>query len=165
MRVRDFPPKQRSEMEVRYQYSSLVCVDGSHLYGVKWWTLTKADELNITRQLLGFVVSHTLSFLRHTIRDDGCEQVKCVIQREMHGKRRWWDRERRRIGETGASCYRGRLLQGHFMQNYYIDAKSPNHRRTRITRDTEKKLFIPLKLFLRMFTICLLVQSIMKTGL
>ena len=28
------------------------------------------------------------------------------------------------VGETGASCYRGRLLQGHFMQNY-IDAKSP----------------------------------------
>ena len=25
------------------------------------------------------------------------------------------------VGETGASCYRGRLLQGHFMQNYYID--------------------------------------------
>ena len=24
------------------------------------------------------------------------------------------------VGETGASCYRGRLLQGHFMQNYYI---------------------------------------------
>ena len=27
------------------------------------------------------------------------------------------------IGETGASCYRGRLLQGHFMQNYYIDGE------------------------------------------
>ena len=26
-------------------------------------------------------------------------------------------------GETGASCYRGRLLQGHFMQNYHIDAE------------------------------------------
>ena len=25
------------------------------------------------------------------------------------------------IGETGASCYRGRLLQGRFMQNYRID--------------------------------------------
>ena len=24
-----------------------------------------------------------------------------------------------RLGETGASCYGGRLLQGHFMQNYY----------------------------------------------
>ena len=23
------------------------------------------------------------------------------------------------LGETGASCYGGRLLQGHFMQNYY----------------------------------------------
>ena len=27
------------------------------------------------------------------------------------------------VGETGASCYRGRLLQGHFMQNYYIDGE------------------------------------------
>ena len=27
------------------------------------------------------------------------------------------------IGETGASCYRGRLLQGHFMQNYYFDGE------------------------------------------
>ena len=25
------------------------------------------------------------------------------------------------VGETGASCYRGRLLQGRFMQNYHID--------------------------------------------
>ena len=27
------------------------------------------------------------------------------------------------IGETGASCYRGRLLQGCFMQNYNIDGE------------------------------------------
>ena len=27
------------------------------------------------------------------------------------------------IGETGARSYRGRLLQGHFMQNYYIDGE------------------------------------------
>ena len=27
------------------------------------------------------------------------------------------------LGKTGASCYRGRLLQGHFMQNYYIDGE------------------------------------------
>ena len=27
------------------------------------------------------------------------------------------------IGETGASCYRGRLLQGRFMQNYHIDGE------------------------------------------
>ena len=27
------------------------------------------------------------------------------------------------VGETGASCYRGRLLQEHFMQNYYIDGE------------------------------------------
>ena len=25
------------------------------------------------------------------------------------------------LGETGASCYRGRLLQGRFMQNYNTD--------------------------------------------
>ena len=28
-----------------------------------------------------------------------------------------------RCRETGASCYRGRLLQGRFMQNYYIDGE------------------------------------------
>ena len=27
------------------------------------------------------------------------------------------------LGETGARSYRGRLLQGHFMQNYYIDGE------------------------------------------
>ena len=27
------------------------------------------------------------------------------------------------VGETGASCYRGRLLRGHFMQNYQIDGE------------------------------------------
>ena len=27
------------------------------------------------------------------------------------------------LGETLASCYSGRLLQGHFMQNYYIDGE------------------------------------------
>ena len=27
------------------------------------------------------------------------------------------------VGETGASCYRGRLLQGRFMQNYRIDGE------------------------------------------
>ena len=29
----------------------------------------------------------------------------------------------KQLGETGASCYGGRLLQGHFMQNYYIDGE------------------------------------------
>ena len=27
------------------------------------------------------------------------------------------------IGETGASCYGGKLLQGHFMQNCHIDGE------------------------------------------
>ena len=27
------------------------------------------------------------------------------------------------VGETGASCYRGRLLQGRFMQKYHIDGE------------------------------------------
>ena len=27
------------------------------------------------------------------------------------------------VGETGARSYRGRLLQGHFMQNYNIDGE------------------------------------------
>ena len=54
-------------------------------------------ELIFTRQLLVFVVSRTLSLFRHTIKDDGCELVKCAIQREMRGKRRRMDRERKRI--------------------------------------------------------------------
>ena len=29
----------------------------------------------------------------------------------------------RTVGETGARSYRGRLLQGHFMQNYHIDGE------------------------------------------
>ena len=69
------------------------------------------------------------------------------------------------VGETGASCYRGRLLQGHFirasdfMQNSYIDGEiagssfilihqgnhsvtKQNHRRTRIIRDTDTDHFL-----------------------
>ena len=45
-------------------------------------------ELNTTRQLLGFVVRRKLSFFGHTIRDGGCELVKCVIQGKVSGKRR-----------------------------------------------------------------------------
>ena len=33
------------------------------------------------------------------------------------------DRYGNRVGETGASCYRGRLLHGRFMQNYHIDGE------------------------------------------
>ena len=36
-------------------------------------------ELNPTRKLLGFVVRRKLAFFGHTIRDGGCELVKCVI--------------------------------------------------------------------------------------
>ena len=47
------------------------------------WTAHKTDEsilieLCTTRQLLGFVVRRKLSFFGHTIRDGGCELVKCV---------------------------------------------------------------------------------------
>ena len=45
-------------------------------------------ELGTTRQLLGFVVRRKLSFFGHTIRDGGCELVKCVIQGKVSGKRR-----------------------------------------------------------------------------
>ena len=45
-------------------------------------------ELGTTRQLLGFVVRRRLSFFGHTIRDGGCELVKCVIQGKLSGKRR-----------------------------------------------------------------------------
>ena len=33
------------------------------------------------------------------------------------------DRMLGKVGETGASCYRGRLLQGRFMPNYHIDGE------------------------------------------
>ena len=57
------------------------------------WTEHKTDEsilieLCTTRQLLGFVVRRKLSFFGHTIRDGGCELVKCVIQGKVIGKRR-----------------------------------------------------------------------------
>ena len=57
------------------------------------WTEHRTDksiltELNTTRQLLGFVVRHKLSYFGHTIRDGGCELVKCVIQGKVSGKRR-----------------------------------------------------------------------------
>ena len=45
-------------------------------------------DLNITRHLLGFVVRRKLSFFGHTVKDGGCELVKCVVQREVLGKRR-----------------------------------------------------------------------------
>ena len=84
----------------------------------KLWTLPKADEKRIesaelwinepvglrapyrpkyfdrieyhqtARGLPGFVVRHNRPCFGHTIRDGGCELVKCVIQREVHGKRR-----------------------------------------------------------------------------
>ena len=85
------------------------------------------------------------------------------------------------IGETGASCYRGRLLQGHFMQNYYIDGEiadssfiiihKGNHWRNQTIDARElyerrtKMTFYTPETCLRMFTTFLLVQSIMKTGL
>ena len=76
-------------------------------YGVEGWTLRKADEKrihsaelwiyhrmlglrvswtehrrdeSILTELLGFVVRHKLSFFGLTIRDGGCELVKCLIQ-------------------------------------------------------------------------------------
>ena len=57
------------------------------------WTEHRTDEsilleLNTTRQLLGFVVRRKLSYFGHTMRDGGCELVKCVIQGKVSGKRR-----------------------------------------------------------------------------
>ena len=60
------------------------------------WTEYRTEEsiiteLNTTRQLLGFVVRRKLSFFGHTIRDWGCELVKCVIQCKVSGKQwRGW---------------------------------------------------------------------------
>ena len=45
-------------------------------------------ELSTTRQLLVIVVRRKLSFFRYTIRDGGCELVKCAIQGKVNGKRR-----------------------------------------------------------------------------
>ena len=57
------------------------------------WTEHRTDEsilleLNTTRQLLGFVVRRQLFYFGHTMRDGGCELVKCVIQGKVSGKRR-----------------------------------------------------------------------------
>ena len=57
------------------------------------WTEHRTDEsilteLNTTRQLLGFVVRRKLSFFGHTIRDGGCELVKCMIKGKVSRKRR-----------------------------------------------------------------------------
>ena len=57
------------------------------------WTEHRTDdsiltELGTTRQLLGFVLRRKLSFFGRTIRDGGCELVKCVIQGKVSGKRR-----------------------------------------------------------------------------
>ena len=46
------------------------------------------EQLNTTRQLLGFVVRRKLSFVGHTIRDGGCELLKCLIQGKVSGRRR-----------------------------------------------------------------------------
>ena len=85
------------------------------------------------------------------------------------------------IGETGASCYRGRLLQGRFMQNYQIDGENADSSCIRIhqgnywrkkTVDARELFEIWTKItfytpetFLRIFTTFLLVKSISKNGL
>ena len=43
-------------------------------------------ELNTTRQQPGFVVRRKLSSFGHTIRDGGCELVKCRVLEKVHGK-------------------------------------------------------------------------------
>ena len=57
------------------------------------WTEHRSYEsiltgLNTTRELLGFVVRRKLSFCGQTIRDGGCDLVKCLIQVKLSGKRR-----------------------------------------------------------------------------
>ena len=84
------------------------------------------------------------------------------------------------VGETGASCYRGRLLQGRFMQNYHIDGEiadsscirihQGNHWRKKTVDARElfeiwtKITFYTPETFLRIFTSFLLVKSIKKNG-
>ena len=70
-------------------------------YGAECWTLVKDGEKSwtehrteqsirkTTRQpLLSIVVLRKLSFFGHTIRDGGCELVRCAIQGKVNGKRR-----------------------------------------------------------------------------
>ena len=57
------------------------------------WTEHRIDEsilieLITNTQLLGFVVRSKLPYFGHTMRDGGCELVKCVIQGKVSGKRR-----------------------------------------------------------------------------
>ena len=59
------------------------------------WTERRTDESillehNTTRQLLGFVVRRKLSYFGHTMRDGGCELMKCVIQGKVTGKPKAW---------------------------------------------------------------------------
>ena len=44
--------------------------------------------VNTTKQLIGIGVRRKLSFFGHTIRDGGCELVKCAIHGKVYGKRR-----------------------------------------------------------------------------
>ena len=84
-------------------------------------------------------------------------------------------------GETGASCYGGRLLQCHFMQNYHIDGEiaeqqlypdpskkllaKQNDRGTRIIGAMDNNHFYTPETFLSIFTIFLQVPSIAKNFL
>ena len=122
--------KQRSENET----STLAGVDSSHLWRRRlnsekadekrlespemWiyrrmlrvsWTEHRADEiilleLNTTRQVLGFVVRRKLSYFGYTIRDGGCELVKCVIQGKWAGSERVEDQRRHTVATSRNGC-------------------------------------------------------------
>ena len=91
-----------------------------------------------------------------------------MTRSELFGKKKF---------ATGASCYRGRLLQGRFMQNYHIDGEIADisciliHQGRNTTIDARelfeiwtKITFYTAETFLRIFTTVLLVKSITKNG-
>ena len=74
------------------------------------WTEHRTDdsihtELNATRQLLGGVMHRKLSFFRHTIRDGGCELVKCVTTVKWVGSEGAEDQRRHAVVTSQNGCH------------------------------------------------------------
>ena len=67
--------------------------------------------LNTNRQLFVFVVPRKLSSFGNTFRDGGCELVKCVTQREVHGKRRRGRPNSNMTSHSGNIAW-GKLVRG-----------------------------------------------------
>ena len=67
-------------------------------------------------------IAKTISNALISSRLDYCNSLLNNIAKQDLSKRQWVQTcHACVVGETGASCYRGRLLQGRFRQNYHID--------------------------------------------